>query len=41
MEYEKNKSDKEHQEAKKKFQYLHEKLSRIKKLVSEYDSSYY
>ncbi|XP_050294216.1 RNA polymerase II elongation factor Ell [Anthonomus grandis grandis] len=38
-EYNKIKKDQEHQKAKKRFQYLHEKLSHIKKLVSDYDQA--
>ncbi|KAG8236073.1 hypothetical protein J437_LFUL011997 [Ladona fulva] len=38
-EYQENKRDQQYPEAKKKFQYLHEKLSHIKRLVLEYDSS--
>lgn len=36
-EYELSKKDCEHQMAKKRFQYLHDKLSHIKRLVNEYD----
>ncbi|GLH07416.1 Uncharacterized protein GBIM_12874 [Gryllus bimaculatus] len=38
-EYQENKRDQQHQEAKRRFQYLHEKLSHIKRLVLEYDSA--
>lgn len=38
-EYYEMKKDLEHQRAKNRFQYLHEKLSHIKKLVSEYDQA--
>ncbi|KAK5649180.1 hypothetical protein RI129_000209 [Pyrocoelia pectoralis] len=36
-EYNQNKQDLEHQKAKGRFQYLHDKLSHIKRLVLEYD----
>ncbi|XP_018574099.1 RNA polymerase II elongation factor Ell [Anoplophora glabripennis] len=36
-EYHENKKDLEHQRAKRRFQYLHDKLSHIKQLVLEYD----
>ncbi|XP_049791135.1 RNA polymerase II elongation factor ELL-like [Schistocerca nitens] len=39
QEYEETKRDQEFQDAKKRFQYLHEKLSLIKRLVSEYDAA--
>ncbi|XP_049765167.1 RNA polymerase II elongation factor ELL-like [Schistocerca cancellata] len=39
QEYEETKRDQELQDAKKRFQYLHEKLSLIKRLVSEYDAA--
>lgn len=39
-EYEANKKDVEHQRAKRRFQYLHDKLSHIKRLVLEYDHKY-
>ncbi|XP_046400899.1 RNA polymerase II elongation factor Ell isoform X2 [Ischnura elegans] len=38
-EYQENQRDQQYPEAKKKFQYLHEKLSHIKRMVLEYDSS--
>ncbi|XP_047122033.1 RNA polymerase II elongation factor Ell-like [Schistocerca piceifrons] len=38
-EYEETKRDQKLQEIKKRFQYLHEKLSHIKRLVSEYDAA--
>ncbi|XP_066254656.1 RNA polymerase II elongation factor ELL [Euwallacea similis] len=38
-EYNEMKKDLEHQRAKNRFQYLHEKLSYIKKLVGEYDQA--
>ena len=38
QEYEKNKKDVVYQEARSSFQYLHEKLAHIKKLVHEYDT---
>ncbi|XP_067005383.2 RNA polymerase II elongation factor Ell [Anabrus simplex] len=38
-EYQENKRNAKHQEAKRRFQYLHEKLSHIKRLVLEYDSA--
>ncbi|XP_060526117.1 RNA polymerase II elongation factor Ell [Cylas formicarius] len=38
-EYQENKKDAEHQRAKKRFHYLHEKLSHIKRLVNEYDQT--
>uniref|UniRef100_A0A146MD56 RNA polymerase II elongation factor ELL n=4 Tax=Lygus hesperus TaxID=30085 RepID=A0A146MD56_LYGHE len=37
-EYEENKRNVKHQDARRRFQYLHEKLSYIKKLVLDYDS---
>lgn len=37
VEYLEKKRDKEHQRAKQRFQYLHDKLSHIKRLVLEYD----
>ncbi|CAG9861324.1 unnamed protein product [Phyllotreta striolata] len=36
-EYNENKKNMEHQRAKRRFQYLHDKLSHIKRLVMEYD----
>ena len=36
-EYEKNKKNQEYQEARSNFQYLHEKLAHIKKLVHDFD----
>ncbi|XP_056642056.1 RNA polymerase II elongation factor Ell isoform X3 [Diorhabda carinulata] len=36
-EYQENKKNMNHQRAKRRFQYLHEKLSHIKRLVMEYD----
>ncbi|EFA12366.2 hypothetical protein TcasGA2_TC002072 [Tribolium castaneum] len=36
-EYNENKNDLEHQKLKRRFQYLHDKLSHIKRLVLEYD----
>jgi len=36
-EYQQNKQDLVHQRAKRRFQYLHDKLSHIKRLVLEYD----
>ncbi|XP_022919717.2 RNA polymerase II elongation factor Ell [Onthophagus taurus] len=36
-EYRQNKNDQQHQQVKRKFEYLHEKLSHIKRLVTEYD----
>lgn len=38
-EYHENKKDLEHQKAKRRFQYLHDKLSHIKQLVSAYDQN--
>lgn len=38
-EYYANKKDAKLNESKKRFQYLHDKLSHIKKLVADYDSS--
>ncbi|KAL3279674.1 hypothetical protein HHI36_017180 [Cryptolaemus montrouzieri] len=38
-EYKENKKNVEHQKAKQRFQYLHDKLSHIKQLVKEYDKS--
>ena len=38
-EYEKNKRDTSYQEARHNFQYLHEKLAHLKKLVHEYDTA--
>ena len=38
-EYQENKRDLKFQEHKRRFQYLHEKLSHIKRLVLEYDSA--
>jgi RNA polymerase II elongation factor ELL len=38
-EYEKNKKNQEYQEARSNFQYLHEKLAHIKKLVHDYDTT--
>lgn len=40
-EYEENNRNTRHQDAKKRFQYLHEKLSHIKRLVREYDEKLY
>ncbi|KAJ3640502.1 hypothetical protein Zmor_003795 [Zophobas morio] len=37
MEYNENKKDLEHQKLKRRFHYLHDKLSHIKRLVLEYD----
>ena len=37
-EYEKNKKNQEYQEARSNFQYLHEKLAHIKKLVHDFDN---
>lgn len=37
QEYNDNKKDLEHQKLKRRFQYLHDKLSHIKRLVLEYD----
>lgn len=37
-EYSENKKNTKHQDAKRRFQYLHDKLSHIKRLVIEYDS---
>jgi len=39
VEYQRNKDDQTYQEARSSFQYLHEKLAHIKKLVHEYDTS--
>ena len=39
LEYEKNKKDETYQEARSNFQYLHEKLAHIKKLVHDYDTN--
>jgi len=39
VEYEKNKKDQTYQEARSNFQYLHEKLAHIKKLVHDYDTN--
>lgn len=39
VEYERNKNDKTYQEARSSFQYLHEKLAHIKKLVHDFDTS--
>jgi len=39
LEYEKNKKDQTYQEARSNFQYLHEKLAHIKKLVHDYDTN--
>lgn len=39
VEYDRNKNDKTYQEARSSFQYLHEKLAHIKKLVHDYDTS--
>jgi hypothetical protein len=39
QEYEKNKGDGVYQEARSSFQYLHEKLAHIKKLVHDYDTA--
>ena len=36
-EYEKNKKNQEYQETRSNFQYLHEKLAHIKKLVHDFD----
>ena len=36
-EYKENKQDRNYTEAKQEFQYLHEKLAHIKKLVHSYD----
>ena len=36
-EYNKNMEDKSYQDARHNFQYLHEKLAYVKKLVHEYD----
>jgi RNA polymerase II elongation factor ELL len=38
-EYRENKRDLKFQDSKNRFQYLHEKLSYIKRLVLEYDSA--
>lgn len=38
-EYNQKKEDMEHQQQKKRFQYLHDKLSHIKRLVQDYDQS--
>lgn len=38
-EYQENKRNAKHQDAKRRFQYLHDKLSHIKRLVLEFDSS--
>ena len=38
-EYEKNKRNQTYQEARSNFQYLHEKLAHIKKLVHDYDTN--
>lgn len=37
-EYNETKRDPEHQERKRRFHYLHEKLSHLKRLVSDYDA---
>ena len=37
-EYERNKGDRKYQDAKTNFQYLHEKLAHIKKLVHDYNT---
>ena len=39
QEYERNKQDKVYQEARSNFQYLHEKLAHIKKLVHDFDTA--
>ena len=39
VEYEKNKEDRVYQDARANFQYLHEKLAHIKKLVHDYDTA--
>jgi RNA polymerase II elongation factor ELL len=39
-EYQESKKDRQHYEARKRFQYLHEKLSHIKRLVVEYDKAH-
>jgi hypothetical protein len=39
MEYEKFKTDEEYQAARMNFQYLHEKLACLKKLVHDYDTA--
>lgn len=39
VEYERNKGDREYQDARTNFQYLHEKLAHIKKLVHDYDTA--
>lgn len=39
-EYYANKRDKKYQDSRQKFQYLHEKLSHIKRLVADYDSQH-
>ena len=39
LEYEKNKSDQDYQAARHNFQYLHEKLACLKKLVHDYDTN--
>ncbi|KRT78833.1 hypothetical protein AMK59_7726, partial [Oryctes borbonicus] len=39
-EYKQNKQDPKHQQTKRRFQYLHDKLSHIKRLVLEYDHSH-
>lgn len=36
-EYRKSKNDQEYQNAKKNFQYLHDKLGHIKQLVADFD----
>ncbi|KAK9730044.1 Occludin homology domain [Popillia japonica] len=39
-EYKQNKQDQKHQQTKRRFQYLHDKLSHIKRLVLEYDQAH-
>ena len=39
VEYERNKGNREYQDARSNFQYLHEKLAHIKKLVHDYDTA--
>ena len=39
QEYERNKQDKTYQDARSNFQYLHEKLAHIKKLVHDFDTA--
>ncbi|KAG8268526.1 hypothetical protein J6590_023904 [Homalodisca vitripennis] len=40
QEYQESKKDKQHHDARKRFQYLHDKLSHIKKLVLDYDAAH-